>query len=274
MRKRIVAILMVCLMAIGLSACGGTASNSSSEDKEPEYVDNIKAVASDPDAYKGKYIKFCGMVSPVDEDENTYGLQVYLDTNYNDSVLVVVPKDISPEPFSSDEYVKIDAKINGAYDGETVIGAESTWALLEAISIEKITYMEAFAPAIKEISPNISSEQNGLTVTVDKIEYADSETRIYLTISNNSEDTISYGAYSIRLIQDGQQIEQDTASESSYMGNYPQLSYDIAAGASTSGIVVFPAIDQTKDLQVIVPDVYSDNYEIEFTDFTIDVSAE
>lgn len=134
--------------------------------------------------------------------------------------------------------------------------------------------MEAFAPATKEISPNISSEQNGLTATIDKIEYADSETRIYLTISNNSENTISYGSYSIRLIQDGQQIEQDTTGESSYMGNYPQLSYEVAAGASTSGIVVFPAIDQTKDLQVIIPDVYSDNYEIEFTDFTIDVSAE
>ncbi len=273
MKKRIVAFLLICLLAIGLSACGGGDSSSPSEE-EPEYVDNIKAVASDPDAYKGKYVKFCGMVSPVDEDEDTYGLQVYLDTNYNDSVLVEVSKDIAPEPFSSDEYVIVDAKINGAYDGETVIGTDSTWALLEAISIEKTTYMEAFAPATKEISPNISSEQNGLTATIDKIEYADSETRIYLTISNNSENTISYGSYSIRLIQDGQQIEQDTTGESSYMGNYPQLSYEVAAGASTSGIVVFPAIDQTKDLQVIIPDIYSDNYEIEFTDFTIDVSAE
>lgn len=66
MKKRIVAFLLICLLAIGLSACGGGDSSSPSEE-EPEYVDNIKAVASDPDAYKGKYVKFCGMVSPVDE---------------------------------------------------------------------------------------------------------------------------------------------------------------------------------------------------------------
>lgn len=269
--------MLASMLAVSATACGGTSDGSqgaAQEEAEPEYVDNIKAVASDPDAYAGKYIKFSGVASVADETDDSYGLQVYLDTNYNDSVLVEVPKDLISDSISTDDYVAIDAKIEGAYDGQTVMGVDATWAHLTAVGIEKTTYMDAFVPTVKELAPNVSAEQNGFSVSVDKIEYADTETRVYLTATNNSEYTTSYGVYSIRLIQDGQQIEQDSASSSAYMGDYPELSYDVSAGASTSGVVVFPAIDQTKDFQVIVPDTYSDNYELEFSDFTLDVTVQ
>lgn len=278
MKKRILAILLAGMMAISATACGGSGDTSSGgtpqNEAEPEYVDNIKAVASDPDAYAGKYIKFSGKASVTDETDETYGLQVYVDPDYNDSVLVEVPKDLVSDSISTDDYLSIDAKIEGAFEGQTVMGVDSTWARLTAIAVEKTTYMEAFAPTVKELSPNVSVDQNGFVVTVDKVEYADSETRVYLTVTNNSGYNTSYGVYSIRLIQDGQQIEQDQSSSSAYMGDYPQLSYDVSAGASTSGVLVFPAIDQTKNFQVIVPDTFSDNYDLEFSDYTLDVTVQ
>ena len=278
MKKRILAILLAGMMAISATACGGSGDTSSGgtsqNEAEPEYVDNIKAVASDPDAYAGKYIKFSGKASVTDETDETYGLQVYVDPDYNDSVLVEVPKDLVSDSISTDDYLSIDAKIEGAFEGQTVMGVDSTWARLTAIAVEKTTYMEAFAPTVKELSPNVSVDQNGFVVTVDKVEYADSETRVYLNVTNNSGYNTSYGVYSIRLIQDGQQIEQDQSSSSAYMGDYPQLSYDVSAGASTSGVLVFPAIDQTKNFQVIVPDTFSDNYDLEFSDYTLDVTVQ
>lgn len=250
MKKRILAILLAGMMAISATACGGSGDTSSGEatqdETEPEYVDNIKAVASDPDAYAGKYIKFSGKASVTDETDESYGLQVYVDPDYNDSVLVEVSKDLVSDPISSDDYLSIDAKIEGAFEGQTVMGVDSTWARLTAVSVEKSTYMDTFVPTVKEISPNVSVDQNGFVVTVDKVEYADTETRIYLTVTNNTGYNTSYGVYSIRLIQDGQQIEQDQSSSSAYMGDYPQLSYDVSAGASTSGVLVFPTIDQNK----------------------------
>lgn len=278
MKKRILAILLACMMAMSATACGGSGDTSSGgtsqNEAEPEYVDNIKAVASDPDAYAGKYIKFSGKASVTDETDETYGLQVYVDPDYNDSVLVEAPKDLVSDSISTDDYLSIDAKIEGAFEGQTVMGVDSTWARLTAIAVEKTTYMEAFAPTVKELSLNVSVDQNGFVVTVDKVEYADSETRVYLTVTNNSGYNTSYGVYSIRLIQDGQQIEQDQSSSSAYMGDYPQLSYDVSAGASTSGVLVFPAIDQTKNFQVIVPDTFSDNYDLEFSDYTLDVTVQ
>ena len=273
MKKKIITIVLASMLSVSMAACGES-ENTDTAQSEPEYVDNINAVASDPDAYAGKYIKFSGITSVIDESDEAYDLQIYLDTDYNTSVLVNVPKELISDPITSDEYVNIDAEIAGAYTGETIIGVETTWAMLNAIGIEETSYMEAFAPTIKELTPGISAEQNGFSVTADKIEYADEETRVYLTITNNSEYTTSYSVYDIRLIQNGTQIEQDQSAESSYLGNYPQLSYDVTSGASTSGIIVFPTIDQTKNFQIIIPDIYSDNYELDFSDMTLDISVQ
>ena len=82
MKRKIVALMLVAMMAINVTACGGSSSESSKKteaaSKEKEYVDDITAVASNPDSYNGKYIKFTGIVSTVDSNDDIYGCQVYV----------------------------------------------------------------------------------------------------------------------------------------------------------------------------------------------------
>lgn len=80
MKRKIVAMMLIAMMAVNVTACGGSTGSSSSDSKKTEsakeekkeYVDNIDAVASKPDDYKGKYIKFYGIVSTVEEDDDFY----------------------------------------------------------------------------------------------------------------------------------------------------------------------------------------------------------
>ena len=78
--------------------------------------------------------------------------------------------------------------------------------------------------------------------------------------------------YSIMVIQSGQQIEQDTSSMSAYEGNYAELSSDILPNASSSGVLVFPAMDSSTGFQLYAEGM-SDNYELTFNPFTIDIPA-
>lgn len=125
------------MMAINVTACGGSNSESSKKtetaSKEKEYVDDITAVASNPDSYNGKYIKFTGIVSTVDSNDDIYGCQVYVDMDYNNSVLVEIPKSIMSETPKTDDLINFDAKIEKAKDGQTVMGVDSTWAYLVAV---------------------------------------------------------------------------------------------------------------------------------------------
>ena len=110
--------------------------------------------------------------------------------------------------------------MSGAFEGENIMGGTISCPMINAVSIERQSYMAAVVPTISEIVPeNAMSEQNGIVLKVDKVEFAEKETRIYLTESNSSADKFSMWVYSIKIVQNGQQIEQDSTSSSSYEGH-------------------------------------------------------
>ena len=269
--------MLATTMALSFTACGSsspseskatTESKETEEKVEKEYVDDINAVVTNPDSYKGKYIKFCGIVSSVESDEDAYGLQVYVDLDYNNSVLVEVPKSLLPEIPKSDDFLNIDAKIDGSYNGQTVMGVDSTWARLTAESVEKTTYVDSFGKADTtwDFTDKVI-DQNGMKVEVTKVEFAKDETRFYVTATNNSSATMSLWTYSAKVIQNGQQLEQ---SYGNYYANYPELSSDLLPGASSSGVLVFDAMEPS-DMQLYI-DGTTDNWEIEFSPFTFDLA--
>ena len=147
--------------------------------------------------------------------------------------------------------------------------------LIVDATVTKGSYMEIVVPTIAEISPAVSQDQNGIVVTVDKVEYAENETRVYVTINNGTDYNFSCGTYSAKLLIDGKQIDQDNMSQTLY--NSPELtelSYEVMAGTSSSGTLIFPAIEQGVAFQFILPDAYSDNYDLMFTNYMIDVPVQ
>ena len=273
MKRKIVTLMLVAMMAINVTACVGSNSESSKKtetaSKEKEYVDDITAVASNPDSYNGKYIKFTGIVSTVDSNDDIYGCQVYVDMDYNNSVLVEIPKSIMPETPKTDDLINFDAKIEKAKDGQTVMGVDSTWAYLVADSAEKTTYLESFgkADATWEFTDKVA-EQNGISISVTKVEFAKDETRFYVTATNNSADKMNIWSSSSKVLQNGQQYEQIYTYNS--FEEYPELSSELLPGASSSGILCFDKLDPAA-LQLYV-EGSSDNYELEFSPFIFDLA--
>ncbi|EDR47592.1 DUF5067 domain-containing protein [Dorea formicigenerans] len=273
MKRKIVTLMLVAMMAINVTACGGSNSESSKKtetaSKEKEYVDDITAVASNPDSYNGKYIKFTGIVSTVDSNDDIYGCQVYVDMDYNNSVLVEIPKSIMSETPKTDDLINFDAKIEKAKDGQTVMGVDSTWAYLVADSAEKTTYLESFgkADATWEFTDKVA-EQNGISISVTKVEFAKDETRFYVTATNNSSDKMNIWSSSSKVLQNGQQYEQIYTYNS--FEEYPELSSELLPGASSSGILCFDKLDPAA-LQLYVEGA-SDNYELEFSPFIFDLA--
>lgn len=276
MKKRLLALLLCGVMAFGISACGsGASSNSSGSGEEKVYVkeSEFDELFTNPDQFKGKYVILTGqLLDAPEKNGDTVTLQAWYDTkNYSQNFIVYTNE--TDESFSSNDYIIVDGIVDGELKGENYFGEEVTAPLITDAKVTKSTYKDVVAPTVSEILPNATAEQKGFTVSVEKVEYSDVETRVYMTVANNTNESISFGAYDIKILLDNKQINIDNASSSMYDGNYPELSYDIAAGASTSGVLVFPIIEQGKDFQIIVPDIFSDNYEEEFSDMKIDIST-
>lgn len=276
MKKKVLltVTLILCLL---LTACGGNSKESKPKKPEKkEYIEEtqISELFTNPNKFKGKYVKLSGKIFTAPEkDGENIALQAWHnpDSAENNFIVYYSSQD---ETFSTDDYIMVDGKIEGTLEGENAFGGKVELPLISAENIDVLSYMEAIVPTIKEIVPaNAICEQNGISLKVDKIEFAEKETRVYLTESNASSDKFSMFTYSMKLIQNGQQIEQDTMSSSSYEGKYPDLASEILPNASSSGIIVFPVLDSSANFQLYV-EGYSDNYELEFAPFTIDVSVQ
>lgn len=275
MKKKLMALLLCSVTAVMLAACGSSNEGSTSEEKVYLEDSQIQQLFTDPEQFKGKYAKLSGVLlaNPEADSDGSMALQIFYDTqNYDQNFIVYT--DNADASLKSGDYVKVDGKVRGKFTGQNAMGAEISIPAIENVAVTKSTYMDVVAPTTAALEPNVSAEQHGITASVDKIEYSDLETRVYMTVKNDSSDNVSLDVYGIKLIMDGQQIAQDDNNVSSFNGNYAELNYDIAAGASSSGILVFPAIEQKKDFQVVLSNVISDNYELDFDTYTLNISAQ
>lgn len=275
MKKKLMALLLCSVTAVMLAACGSSNEGSTSEEKVYLEDSQIQQLFTDPEQFKGKYAKLSGVLlaNPEADSDGSMALQIFYDTqNYDQNFIVYT--DNADVSLKSGDYVKVDGKVRGKFTGQNAMGAEISIPAIENATVTKSTYMDVVAPTTAALEPNVSAEQHGITASVDKIEYSDLETRVYMTVKNDSSDNVSLDVYGIKLIMDGQQIAQDDNSVSSFNGNYAELNYDIAAGASSSGILVFPAIEQKKDFQVVLSNVISDNYELDFDTYMLNISAQ
>lgn len=265
--------------AMALTGCGGDGADSSASvgsagAEKREYISNdeIDALFTNPDEYKGKWVKLPGKTLGSSETQDgVTAFQAYYDiTTYDCTYIVHCATD---ESYGDGEYVWVDGKVDGTFSGENMMGATLEVPLIVDATVTKSTYVDVVAPATATSEPAVSATQNDVTFTCDKVEYAKVETRIQLTVSNPTANGVSYGLYSICLLVNGQQVDQDSSSGSAYEGEYPELSYDLTAGANTTGILVFPPMDPAQAFQIVIPDIYSDDYNIQFSNITLDIPA-
>ena len=133
--------------------------------------------------------------------------------------------------------------------------------------------MDAVVPTVSEIIPEDASlDQNGVIISVDKIEFAEKETRVYITEQNNSGETFNLYSFNAVILQDGQQIEPDSSSMSRYNGDYPEVSSDLRSGATSSGVIIFPAMDSSIGFTFEI-EGHSDDFHMDFEPYRFDIAG-
>ena len=271
--KKIITYVVAALMVFSLSACGGSSSASSTPTPKVYVSDEkVSSALSNPDDYKDQYIVLTGKIFNVigeDKDGNSQ-YQAYHDIeNYDQDFVFIVPA--GGEKLNENDYVSVDGQILGKVSGENMLGSSVEALAINADTVTKLSFIDAVVPTISSIEPNMPIEQNGVTVSVDKVEFAEKETRVYVTETNNSADNFNLWTYEAAIIQNGTQINL-SSSDSAYEGEYPEISSSLLPGASSTGILVFDPVDSTQGFQITIP-CSSDNYDLDMQPFVFDIAA-
>lgn len=280
MRRLFLAVSIIILIV--LAACGSSEdtttvddTNTNSEQKEEEakgVVDpkDFDKMYSDPLAYKGYEVEFTGQVfiEPERDSDGTY-LQVYAKPeDYEQNILVGIQ---DPDlDVATDDYVSIKGVVHDQYEGENLMGGTIAAPVIEASTVEVVDYITAVSPTIKSMEVNEELDQHGFIVQLQKIEIADNQTRVYVKVSNNTDDPISYFANSTNLVTGNKQLE----SEFNYESDLPEVQSDILPGVESEGVITFPAIDENTESLSFHSEGYSDNYNLDIEPFVFEVSVE
>ena len=92
----------------------------------------------------------------------------------------------------------------------------------------------------KIISNPITKEEDGIKVTISKIEFTGEYTRIYVKIENNRKTEISFNKYSSYLVQNRKKYDQTFAP---FGVDVEEPDMDIPAGLITEGWIFFEPLN-------------------------------
>lgn len=108
-------------------------------------------------------------------------------------------------------------------------------------------------PTIKTIDVNETQDHYVYKITLEKVEFAENETRVYINVENSGSDEFSIYSFNGVISQNGNQYEE----QSNYNADYPEMNNSLLVGNKTEGIIAFPALEDAPFTFTI--DAYSNN---------------
>jgi hypothetical protein len=278
--KKLLSLFVALLLVVGVVGCSSeeTSSGSKNENKkqekevskEPLTKEEFAKMISNPDKYKGAKVDFYAKIftEPEKDDEGTY-IQAFADPkNSEQNVIIGVPDpnlDVKIE-----DIIHVVGTVKESFEGENALGGKVTAPVIIADKVEKTDYVTAFSKPLKTIEVNKEINQHGYIIKLNKVEIAENETRAYITISNKSNEKISFWEYNSKLLVGNNQFEVQDNMEA----NYPQAPSELLPNTTADVIIPFPSIDANEKAIKLYFEGASDNFNIEIKPFQFDVNLQ
>ena len=200
----------------------------------------FQTVYNNADEYVGYCLDITGKVFQTGRHEDDDGIwfQMHQDAENSENNVVVHAYDMT---VSEDDYVRVFGRVQGSVEFTNYFGAPIKSISLSAKDIQKVSYAEAVRPAKRVVEVNETQTQYGYSVCVEKVEFAEKETRVYVSVDNQGKEKFSLYTYSSTVSQNGKQYGEQT----NYSADYPRVQTDLRVGNKSDGIITFPALDQS-----------------------------
>lgn len=254
------AVLMSMIMACSMlmTGCGTSDEDIGSADREFVSDSEIEDVLASPEDYAGKYIKISGVVSFKTSEDGIKYLDCYNDAeNYKDEFVVEMTNKVAVD---EGDFVNVDAEIIGEIGDEPYTGADDSDLYVRG-TVEKTSYENSVGKADSVREVNKEETAYNVTLTVEKAEFTEDETRIYIKAKNDNNGDVSMYSDEAQATQDGRQIE---TSYSMVDEERPTID-TLSGGAEKDAVVTFKKMDPDKEITLELEADDAENYDWEHT---------
>lgn len=245
-----------------------TTTNRVTTTTAPEHFtrDNYERLATDPDRFEGSTVDVVGRVfGGIERNGDLLAFQMFAkpaDSEWNTAVIF---RGEPPFPITDGTYVRVQGKVIGDVSGSNLFGGTVTAVAVAATSLEPSDATAAASPALREVAVGESITQHGLTVTLDTVQYAADETRVFVTVTNDSGERASFYDFTAKALRGSTQFDVEYS-----FNDYPEIPSDIMPGVTASGVVVFGAMDPAPPTRFIL-EARTMDYRVDFAPYVFDV---
>ncbi|AKX93237.1 hypothetical protein [Neomoorella thermoacetica] len=262
-------IVIIMILGIVMYVAGCSSANTTSTSKATQEVlknDKLAELTTEPDKFKNYPVELTGKIftAPEVKDGKT-AFQMWGDPQKSEFNVVVYYNGTSND-IKSDNYVKVKGTVKGKFEGSNAFGAKITAVAIMADAVEKVNPVDIIAPAKLKIDVNKAANQKGYSITLQKVEFADNETRVYLAVKNETNNKIYFWEHSAKALQNNKQLDVKMNFD------YPRVQPEILPGVVSEGVVVFPALDINAKSATFVFEGSSDDFNIRINPMSFDVS--
>jgi len=137
---------------------------------------------------------------------------------------------------------------------------------IKASKVEQIEPQSVLAPTLKEVMVEKEQEQQGYKVILDKIEFAETETRVFITVKNETKKEINFYADYARATQK----DVGFNLQKNWEADYPQVPVDIKSKDERYGIIVFAPLKYEEKKAKFVFEGFSNDIYLKPFEFEIE----
>lgn len=256
-------VILVAILALMLCGCNNSTPMYDETKLLPK--EQIVNIFASPKEYIGTSIESTAKILKIEKAESSYVIQAYLDAENDELNTILNITNDQFKDFKEGQYISFNGVINKEFKGENMFGKELILPVVLVNNIEASSYKDVIAPTINEVIWNQTQDQHGVKITIEKVEFAKSETRVYVKIKNDSAEKASFYDFNSKLIVGSTQIASKYAD---YDADYKKAESTIFPGVETDGVIVFEAIkEENQNKLEIFMEAQNSNYQLDFQDY-------
>lgn len=210
-------------------------------------------LATSPDTWKGDHADIVGqLLDDPDQLGTDIAFQMYTSPDRT-GVTALVRSTVPAFPLTSRSWVRVRGTVLGEMNGENAFGGSVRAVGIQASELAPSSAIDALPPPIRQVMGAGGGTQHGVTVSFDRVDFANDETRVFVTVRNHSNQEFTLLSNSAKAVQGSSQLDQEFS-----LNDYPSLPTEILPGVTATGVVVFPPADPAAPLKIIMEGLSSD----------------
>lgn len=203
---------------------------------------------------KGSCVRVAGKVFRTESADGKTVWQVFTDPENSQGNVIVVIQGSST--IKNDDYVEATGVVKGEFEGENAFGATLKLPVILAGKAQKVDRSTALGDSKTVAQIDQTQDQQGVQITLEKVEYTDTETRAYVKIKNSSNQKINFYSFNAKFVQNGSQVKEKPV----YDDKESAIPSDIVANTEESGIVYFEVAKSNQAASLTLEAVTTSDY--------------